>query len=732
MTAGGFTDAPASAPKSTEWNLATPLRGPAEDPLAICLVAVARILERPLSVHAATAGMPLVEGRLTPELFVRAAERAGLTARLAAVDLDRLSPRALPCVLLLKGRGAAVLTALDGDGAEVMMPDEAGQRRRLTMAELAERYLGHALFVAIAARVDDRARASSPESQRGNWFWSVAREYRTLYAEVIAAAVLINLLALASPLFTMNVYDRVVPNQATQTLWVLALGVTIAFSFEFAIKMLRGYFVDAAGRGADMKLSARLFERVMAIRMAARPPSAGALASNLRDFESLRDFFSSAVILAVVDLPFSAVFIVGTFVIGGWLGIVPLIATPLILGVGFILQAPLREVTRQSFELSTQKHATLVESVSAAETIKAANAEARLQRNWEVQVDATAHSAHRAHGLSLLAGSFAATAANLTNVLVIIAGVYLINAGHLTVGGLIACTILTGRAMAPLGQVAALAVRFHQTLNALRALDRLMAMPVDRDPERSYIQRPRPLGEIEFKDVTFTYPGQKQAALQGVSFKIAPGERVGVIGRIGSGKSTLERLVLGLYEPQAGQVLVDGVDIRQIDPADLRRSIGCVLQDNYLFFGSVRENITFGTLNAEDHAVLRAARLAGVDEFTQRHPLGLDLQVGEGGKALSGGQRQSVAIARALLYDPPILLLDEPSSAMDNSTETRFKTRLQEILPGKTLLLVTHRGSMLSLVDRLLVIDGGKLVANGAKADVLAALARGQVQAMQP
>jgi len=719
------------APSTAEWTLAMPLRGPAEDPLAIALVAAARMLERPLSVQAATAGLPLVEGRMTPELFVRAADRAGLSARLAAVPLDRLSPMALPCVLLLKGRTAAVLTAIDGDHAEVLLPDEAGQRRRMALGELDERYLGHALFVAVSARIDDRARASSPEAEKGNWFWSVAREYRALYAEVIAAAVLINLLALASPLFTMNVYDRVVPNQATQTLWVLALGVTIAFGFEFAIKMLRGYFVDAAGRGADLKLSARLFERVMAIRMASRPPSAGALASNLRDFESLRDFFSSAVILAVVDLPFALLFILGTFVIGGWLGIVPLVATPLILGVGFILQAPLREVTRQSFEQATQKHAVLVEAISGIETIKAANAEARLQRSWETQVDATAHSAHRAHGLSLLAASFAATAANLTNVLVVVVGVYLIGMGHLTVGGLIACTILTGRAMAPLGQVAALAVRFHQTLNALRALDRLMAMPVDRAPDRSYIQRPRPLGEIEFKDVTFSYPGQRQPALQNVTFKIAPGERVGIIGRIGSGKSTIERLVLGMYEPQQGQVLVDGVDIRQIDPTDLRRSIGCVLQDNYLFYGTVRENITFGTLNAEDQAILRAARLAGVDDFTQRHPLGLDLPVGEGGRALSGGQRQSVAIARALLYDPPILLLDEPTSAMDNSTETRFKARLKEILPGKTLLLVTHRGSMLSLVDRLLVIDGGKVVANGAKEDVLAALARGQVQAMQ-
>ncbi|MCC7045295.1 MAG: type I secretion system permease/ATPase, partial [Alphaproteobacteria bacterium] len=514
-------------------------------------------------------------------------------------------------------------------------------------------------------------------------------------------------------------------------LWVLALGVAIAFVFEFALRMLRGYFVDSAGRGADLQLSSSIFERVMAIRMAARPPSAGALASNLRDFESLRDFFSSATLLAVVDLPFCALYIVFIFVIGGWLGVVPLVAVPVILGVGFFLQAPLREVMRQSFEQQTQKHAVLVEAISGIETIKALNAEGRMQRTWESQVEATSLSAHKAHGLSLLSVTFSQIAANLVNCLLVVAGVYLINAGHLTVGGLIACTILSGRAMGPLGQVASLLTRFHQSLNSLRALDRLMHTPTDRAPDRSYIQRPRPLGEIEFKNVTFSYPGQKQPALQNVSFKIAPGQKVGLIGRIGSGKSTIERLVMGFYEPQEGAVLIDGVDARQIDPADLRRSIGCVLQENFLFFGSIRDNVMLGAFHADDAAILRAARLAGVDDFTQRHPLGLDLPVGEGGRALSGGQRQSVAIARALLLDPPILLLDEPTSSMDNSSENRFKARLQDVLPGRTLLLVTHRGSMLTLVDRLMVIDGGKVVANGPKEEVLQALARGQIQATQ-
>ncbi|MCK6454645.1 MAG: type I secretion system permease/ATPase [Alphaproteobacteria bacterium] len=729
---GGVAGPAEPAAKETrDWSV-PPGATSGDDPLAFCLVVVARLLERPSSAQALTGGLPLADGKLTPELFVRAAERAGLSARLVRLPLEQISPLSLPCVLLLRGRRACVLTGLPGAGeAEVLMPEDAGQPRRMSRATLDGLYQGYALFARAEYRLDDRARAASAAAPEGNWFWSVVSQYRKLYGEVIAAAVLVNLLALAAPIFTMNVYDRVVPNQATQTLWVLAIGVMIAFGFEFLLRMLRGYFIDTAGRGADLQLSSRLFEHVLAMRMAARPASAGALASNLRDFEHLREFFTSASLVAVIDLPFVLLYILIVFIIGGVIGLIPLMAIPAVLGVGFMLQAPLRQVVRQSFEEQTQKHAVLVEAISGIETIKATNAESRLQRTWEGYVDATSRTTTRSHGLSLLAVTFAQMAANLVNVLVVIAGVYLISGGHLTVGGLVACTILSGRAMAPLGQVASLLVRFHQTLNSLRALDKLMQLPVDRPAGRSYLSRPRPAGAIEFRNVTFAYPGQRVPALQGVTFRIQPGEKVGLIGRIGSGKSTIERLIMGLYEPQDGAVLIDGVDARQIDPAELRRSIGCVLQENFLFFGSIKDNIVLGAFHVDDAAILRAARIAGVDEFTSRHPQGLDMPVGEGGRTLSGGQRQSVAIARAMLFDPPILLLDEPTSSMDNSTENRFKARLQEILPGRTLVLVTHRGSMLTLVDRLIVLDGGRIVADGPKDDVMNALARGQIQAAQ-
>jgi ATP-binding cassette, subfamily C, bacterial LapB len=386
-------------------------------------------------------------------------------------------------------------------------------------------------------------------------------------------------------------------------------------------------------------------------------------------------------------------------------------------------------VIRRSFDDAAQKHGVLVESISGLETIKSLGAEGRTQRRWERHVGATAGSTMRARLLASLGVNFSALAQNLATVGVVIFGVYRIAAGDMTVGALVACTIITGRAMAPLGQVAGILTRYHQARASFEALDQVMALPNERPADARFLHRPQVQGAITFQDVTFRYPGEKQAALAQVSFAIEPGERVGLVGRIGSGKSTIEKLVLGLYEPEQGAVLIDGTDLRQIDPADVRRHIGCVLQDVVLFRGTLRDNIALGAPYADDGAVLRAAQLAGVADFVARHPQGFDLDVGERGERLSGGQRQAVALARALLLEPPILLLDEPTSAMDNDAETRLKQRLGEVLAGRTLLLVTHRASLLSLVERLIVLDGGRLLADGPKDEVLAALADGRIRA---
>ena len=558
----------------------------------------------------------------------------------------------------------------------------------------------------------------------GHWFWGVVLRQWPVYAEVALAAALINLFVLATPLFVMNVYDRVVPNNALATLWVLATGVVIVFAFDFLLKLLRAYFVDIAGSVADLKLASAIFAQVMDLQLAARPTSAGAFANDLREFESLRDFFNSASITALVDLPFLLFFIAVIWLLGGPGGA----------GAGGGGAAGRRG--RASAPAASRPGRAQQPSRRGAQARCAGRGNQRprddqkrrgrepAQSAWEMQVAASARSAGITRFWSAFATHFTSLTANLVTVGVIVVGVYQIGAGQLTMGALIACSILSGRAMAPLAQVASVLNRYHQARAAYASLNRVMGLPRERSPGRRFLHRPKLIGSLELKQVTFTYPRQNLPALAEVSFKIDAGERVGLIGRIGSGKTTVEKLLLGLYQPDRGAVLVDGTELRQIDPADLRRNIGCVPQDLVLLQGTLRENIALAAPQADDEAVLRAARSAGVDDFVARHPLGYDLVVGERGEALSGGQRQAIAIARALLLDPPILILDEPTSFMDNAAEARLKARLAEQLAGRTLLLITHRASLLSLVDRLIVLDAGRLVADGPREEVRQATGR--------
>ena len=718
----------ASSAAEAEWRLSGRLSG-VDDPLLASLVNLTELLERPASPQALLAGLPLPEdGRLTPELALRAATRAGLTARVARRSLSAIDEMALPAILLLADRGACVLVRREADGTAVVLLPESGRGAvRLPLGDIASRYVGWALFARPELGRETREHHMAREDA-GHWFWSTILRQWPIYGEVALAAVLINLFALASPVFVMNVYDRVVPNNALETLWVLALGVLIVFGFDFLLKVLRGYFVDSAGRVADIKLAGRIFQQVLGIRMAARPASAGAFASQLREFETLRDFFTSATVTTLVDLPFVLFFVAIIWLIGGPVAYAPAAAIPLVIGVGLLIQVPLNRIVRRTFREGALKHGILVETITGLETVKSIGAEGRMQRAWERFVAATAMSANRSRLLSSITVNMAGLASNLVTVGVVVIGVYEIAAGNMTVGALIACSILSGRAMAPLGQVAQVLARFHQARAAYQTLDGMMRLPVERPATTRFVHRPHLRGDIEFRNVGFTYPGQKLAALSGVSFRIAAGERVAMIGRIGSGKRTIEKLVLGLYAPEQGAIMIDGTDLRQIDPADLRRNIGCVPQDIMLFTGSLRDNITMGAAEADDATMLRAAEIAGVEDFAAKHPMGYDRPVGERGQALSGGQRQAVAIARAMIGEPPILVLDEPTSAMDNAGEGGLKARLTSVLEGRTLLLVTHRASLLSLVDRLIVLDAGKVVADGPKDQVLKALAAGQIR----
>jgi ATP-binding cassette subfamily C protein LapB len=698
----------------------------APDPLAACLTAAVRLLGNPVSREALLAGLPLEEGRLTPPLFVRAAERAGFAATLRRQVLADLPDAALPAVLLLEGRDACLLLARNAGTATILSSE---QKQEVALDDLAARYSGAAIVLRPALRFQ-AGTAAERMLHTHHWFWGTLARSWPIYGEVALASVLINAFTVLSPLFFMNVYDRVVPNKAFETFWVLATGMLLMYLFDLLLKTLRAYFLDAAGKRADLALSATLFEQVMNMRLDAGHQSVGALANNLREFESLREFFTSATIAALIDLPFAALFIAVIWWVGGpYMALVPLAAMPIVIAMGLALQVPLRNRIRRLYAASEAKHATLIETLGAIEMVKSLGAASHLQRKWEALVDYVAAEGLGSRLLSAFAVNFSAWVQLTVGVAVLAVGVYQIGDAQLTMGGLIACSIISARALAPLTQLAALLVRYNQAMSALVALNKLMAAPRDRPLEPTFVHRPRLRGEIQFREVVFRYPARQIDALTGTSFSIRAGERVGVIGRIGSGKSTLAKLVMGLYQPQGGAVYVDGTDARQIDPADLRRNIGYVPQNLVLFAGTVRENLLLGAGDVGDAALLRAAALSGLDEHLKRQPQGFDLPVGERGEALSGGQRQAIALARALITDPPILLFDEPTHAMDHSSEERLKARLQAELKDRTLIIITHRESLLSLVDTLLVVDGGKVVAQGPKEAVVKALAEGRVAA---
>ena len=686
------------------------------DPLMQALVTITRIHHRPTSAESLGAGLPLENGLLTPQLFIRAADRAGFKARYMHRDLKDITDMVLPVVLILKDGNTCVLIEKSHDTAKVIFPDEQEDTHQMSTESLQERYSGECLFVKAEQKT------SLDDIQSKHWFWDTIKRSRALYGEVLVASFMINLFALVTPLFIMNVYDRVVPNHAIDTLWVLASGVAIVFLFDLLMKSLRGYFIDAAGKRADIMLSSSTFSRVMDLRLSQRPGRVGSFANNLQEFDSFREFFTSTTLITLIDLPFTILFVLLIFSIGGVLAAVPIVAIPLILIAGLIVQKPLQEVINASFTESAKKHAMLIETLTGLDAIKGARAEGVMQRRWEEFNAKIAKLGLRSRLLTLMTVNFAQLIQQLSTVAVVILGVYTIMQGELSIGGLIACTILTGRCLAPMSQVASVLTRYHHSLTAYQAIDRIMSLPTERPPERKFLHRPVITGDIQFRNVSFSYPDQQIPALQNISLHIKQGERVAIIGRTGSGKSTLQRLVMNFYDPSEGAILINGTDINQIDPTDLRRNISYVPQDIMLFSGSIRDNIVIGAPLSTDASILEAAELSGMSEYLNQHPQGYDLEVGERGSNLSGGQRQGVAIARSLINKAPTLVLDEPTNAIDNTTESILKSKLEPYLSDRTLLLVTHKSSMLTLVDRLVVLNNGQLVADGPKDEVLQTL----------
>ncbi|MAY41480.1 MULTISPECIES: type I secretion system permease/ATPase [unclassified Neptuniibacter] len=699
-----------------------------QDPLLGCLVHLSRQNHKPYSPEVLCEGLPLENHKLTPKLFIRAAKRAGFSAKVLSRSLEDISPLVLPAVLLLEGDQACILQEIDHEtGQALIIQPESGGEHQVDLETLSNSYIGHAIFVRLEYRFQEQV-SKLLEGHKGHWFWGTIKRSTAIYRDVLIASFLINLFVIANPLFVMNVYDRVVPNNAIETLWVLAIGVVVVYLFDFGLKMLRSYFIEVAGKKGDVILSALLFEKVLSLKYSVLPASVGSFASNLREFDSIKSFLSSTTNVVFIDLPFAILFLIVIGFIGGPIVIVPIVAIPLIILFSFIVRPHLKEAVEKTFASNSQKNATLIESLTAMETVKTQRATSSLQLSWEQAVGYIAKWSLKSRMLSASVVNFASFIQQLTSVGIIITGVYLISEHEMTMGALVACVMLSGRAISPMSQVANLVISYHQASTALKGLNEIMEMPSERTEGQKFVYRDELKGAIEFKDVSFVYPGEEQKALDRVSFNIKQGEKVALIGRIGSGKSSIEKLVLGLYEATEGSVRIDGLDINQIDPVDLRRNFGYMPQDIMLFAGSVRDNIVIGSPQTDDSRLVDVANMSGVSDMVNRHPQGFDMPVGERGASLSGGQRQSVAVARSIVHDPNLLVLDEPTASMDNASEEQIKVMLKNYTKDKTMLVVTHKMSLLTLVDRIIVMDAGRVVADGPKEAVLDALKQGRLQ----
>lgn len=699
-----------------------------DDPLLDGLLILCKLHGCPASRAGLCSGLPLADQRLPLELLPRAAARAGLQARVLERTLANISELNLPVLLMLKDGRSAVLQRWGNDGRALILPCEAeGGEQWVERESLEQAYAGQALFARPRHTLENLRTPLIPRVDA--WFRDTLKHSRWLYGDALLASLLINLLGLMVPLFVMQTYDRVVPNQALSTLWVLVVGLFIGTAFELVLRMVRAHLLDQAGKKTDLILSATLFERITGMSMKARPATIGGFAQSIHDFQGLREFLTAVTLTSIIDLPFVVLMLLVIGLLGGWLVLIPLIAFPVAVAFALFIQVRLRDTVQKSLSLGSVRQALLIETLGGLETLKACGAESERQYQWEHTNGAIARLDAHARNLSSLASNGTLFIQQFCGMATIVAGVYSIIAGNLSVGALVASYMLGSRVLAPLGQIAGLITRYQQAQLTMRSTDALMALPQERQAEHQALEHTTLKGGLALNHVSFRYPGQNTLALQDVHMTLQPGERIGIIGRSGSGKSTLARLLMGFHHPDEGQVLLDNLDLRQLDIADLRVQMGYVAHDLPLLAGSLRDNLTLGARHVSDARMLEVAELTGVSELARLHPQGFDRPVGERGQLLSGGQRQCVLLARALLLEPPILILDEPTSHMDNSSEEQLRQRLLACVAGKTVVLVTHRTSLLSLVDRLVVLDNGKVVADGPKDAVIDALRKGRIGA---
>lgn len=691
------------------------------DELLDTVAGIAAMFERPFAEARVKKGLALDEDGFVPlDQIDHALDAVGLRCHLVRRPLAGWNTQDVPAILLVDGERPLILTDLDGDACSVRLPG-ASADVRVDRAQLEAAYSGQGVIV----RHDPSSQAARErpwdEAAKHHWFWSEVWKERGQYAYVMLASFLISLLAFAMPLFTMNVYDRIIPNKAASSLWVLALGAMFAIAVEYGLRLARTGLIDEVGRGIDARLSQRLLDKVLNLPLATQRGSTGALARRVTEYEQVRDFFASTTVVLVTDIFFLFVFVGLIAVLGGWLAVIPIVSMAIMLVMGWLLQRRMSLAVADAQVDTSLLQTTLIESIGSLETVKACRAEGRMLGKWRRLSASNAYTQEEMRKLTATAVNLATLCQQGTSIALIIGGFYLFNAGIISMGAIIAIVMLASRSLAPVGQLAFLMTRGRQAFVTLNSLQLLMDQEDEREKGSRSITPEIRSGRLQLDHAGFRYPDTEREALADISLTIEPGERIGLIGRVASGKSTLGRLLCGLYDPTAGSYRIDGLESRQYDPHDLRETLRFVGQDAELFSGTVRENLLVGANEANDAAIIEAVKRSGADAFIGRDATGFDFHIGERGSRLSGGQRSFLVLARALVTPAHLLFLDEPTGAMDSQTEQLFVDRLRTAIPAdQTLILATHRMAVLNLVDRLIVMDNGRIVADGPRDEILA------------
>jgi len=697
-----------------------------EDSLLDILVLFTKLFHKPFTKEALLTGLPVDKNQKifstdsSKSLFSRIAARAGLKSTLVSRSIEDMLSLHLPVILLLSNDNVCILEKFNEDKtkAKIIYAEGDGLEEWIEVSELEKEYLGFCFMLKKEFEYEKK-NSHTLQLKQKHWFWSTLKLSKSIYRDVLWASFLINLFVLATPLFTMNVYDRVIPNNAEETLFVFTIGIVFVYLLDFFLKITRSYLLELAGKKSDIIMSSIIFEKVLDLKMSEHPPSVGAFASNLKDFEAVRSFFTTATMTALIDLPFAIIFLFVIYYIGGYLVFVPITTMVLILLYALFIRKPLEASIEAAHEAGAKKNSILIETLNNIETVKSMRMAGKRQWSWEESTGEIAHRNLKSRMLSSSIPSVTNLFIQLNTVFVVVFGVYLIKEFELTMGGLIAVVILTSRTVAPIGQAAALISNYSDAKTSYDTINDIISKEVERPDGKEFVKRAKFKGKIEFRDVSFTYPGTEIAVLNDVSFIIEAGEKVAMIGRIGSGKSTIAKLILKLYEPTSGKILLDDIDIAQIDPADLRRYISYVPQDIHLFRGTIKDNIISSELHPSDETIVQASEISGVENFVKLHPLGYDMPIGERGTGVSGGQRQSIGIARSLIQDSSIMIMDEPTNAMDTTTEAELLNRLNSSLEDQTVVLITQKMSLLSMTDRVIVMHNAKVLLDGSKAEVV-------------